>query len=225
MKPTSEQLLASISQTGMIPVFNHKELEVAKAVLDAAYTAGIRVFEFTNRQNNALEVFKGLKIYAEKYKDMYLGIGTIFTVQQVKEYLYADADFIVSPALIPEVAKYCQMKGVFWVPGCATVTEVFQAQKLGAVLVKAFPGNLLGVDFIKAVLSVMPGLKIMPTGGVEPTEENLQEWFRAGVTCVGMGSQLIKKDLLQDKKYDELNEKFTQTISIIKNINQKTEKS
>lgn len=216
MKPTSEQLLASISKTGIIPVFNHKDIEVAKAVLDAAYNAGIRVFEFTNREANALAVFKALKIYAEKYDDLYLGIGTIFTVQQVKEYLYAEADFIVSPALIPEVAKYCEMKGIFWVPGCATLSEVFQAKKLGATLVKAFPGNLLGPDFIKAVLSVMPDIKMMPTGGVEPTEDNLREWFGAGVTCVGMGSQLFRKDWLSEKQYDSLQEKITHTISIVK---------
>jgi len=218
MKPTSEQLMTSISRTGMIPVFNHTDIEVAKAVLDAAYNSGIRVFEFTNREKNALEVFKALKIYAEKYDGLYLGIGTIFTVQQVKEYLYAEADFIVSPALIPEVARYCQMKGVFWVPGCATVTEVFKAKKLGATLVKAFPGNLLGAEFIKAVLSVMPDLKMMPTGGVEPTEENLRGWFGAGVTCVGMGSQLINKELLKDRKFDELEEKFSDAINIIKDL-------
>ena len=216
MKPTSEQLLASISKTGIIPVFNHKDIDVAKAVLDAAYNAGIRVFEFTNREANALAVFKALKIYAEKYDDLYLGIGTIFTVQQVKEYLYAEADFIVSPALIPEVAKYCEMKGIFWVPGCATLSEVFQAKKLGATLVKAFPGNLLGPDFIKAVFSVMPDIKMMPTGGVEPTEDNLREWFGAGVTCVGMGSQLFRKDWLSEKQYDSLQEKITHTISIVK---------
>jgi len=222
MKPSSEQLLASISKTGIIPVFNHKDIEVAKAVLDAAYNAGIRVFEFTNREQNALQIFKALKIYAEKYDDLYLGIGTIFTVQQVKEYLYAEADFIVSPALIPEVANYCQMKGVFWVPGCATVSEVFQAKKLGATLVKAFPGNLLGPDFIKAVLSVMPDVKMMPTGGVEPTEENLQEWFTSGVTCVGMGSQLFRNDWLNDENYYLLEEKIAQTISAVKHIRHET---
>lgn len=220
MKPTSDELLASISKTGIIPVFNHKELEVSKAVLDAAYNAGIRVFEFTNRQPNALEVFKALKIYAEKYDDLYLGIGTIFTVQQVKEYLYAEADFIVSPALIPEVAHYCQMKGIFWVPGCGTVSEVFQAKKLGASLVKAFPGNLLGPGFIKAVLSVIPDVKMMPTGGVEPTEENLQEWFDSGVTCVGMGSQLFRKDWLEGNQYGMLEEKIADTISVVKKIRQ-----
>lgn len=218
MKPTASEVLESISKTGIIPVFNHKDIEVAKAVLDASYQAGIRVFEFTNREQNAVEIFTALKIYAEKYDDLYIGIGTIFTVDQVKKFLYAEADFIVSPALIPDVAKYCQMKGVFWIPGCATVSEVYQAKTLGATLIKAFPGNLLGPDFIKAVLSVLPDLKIMPTGGVEPSEENLKAWFGAGVTCVGMGSQLIQKDWLAEKKYDLLQEKISTTIQVLKNI-------
>jgi len=214
MKPKESELIESISKTGLIPVFNHKDIEVAKAVLDAAYHAGIRVFEFTNRENNAVEVFKKLKLYAERYDDLFLGIGTIFTVQQAKDFLYAGADFIVSPALIPEVAKYCNMKGEFWVPGCATLSEVFQAKTYGATLVKAYPGNLLGPDFIKAVLSVLPDLMMMPTGGVEPSKENLNSWFGAGVTCVGMGSQLFRKDWLTEKKYDLLQEKISEILHV-----------
>jgi 2-dehydro-3-deoxyphosphogluconate aldolase / (4S)-4-hydroxy-2-oxoglutarate aldolase len=225
MKPTSEQLLESISRSGIIPVFNHKDIEVAKAVVDASYKAGIRVFEFTNREENALEVFKALRIYAEKYDDLFMGIGTVFTVKQVQDFLYAEADFIVSPALIPEVAKYCQMKGVFWIPGCATITEVNQARNLGAILIKAFPGNLLGPDFIKAVLSVMPEVKMMPTGGVEPSEENLRKWFGAKVTCVGMGSQLFQKDWLEQGQYELLQEKIADTIAIVNEIQNKTVKS
>lgn len=218
MKPTAQELLENINKTGIIPVFNHKDIEVAKAVLDAAYHAGIRVFEFTNREQNAAEVFTALKIYAEKYTDLYIGIGTIFTVDQVKKFLYSNADFIVSPALIPEVARYCHMKGIFWVPGCATLSEVYQAKRLGATLIKAFPGNLLGPEFIKAVLSVLPDLKMMPTGGVEPSSENLKSWFGAGVTCVGMGSQLIQKEWLKANKYDLLQQKIIDTIEIVKNI-------
>jgi len=225
MKPTSEQLLDSISRTGIIPVFNHIDIEVAKAVVDASYKAGIRVFEFTNREKNALEVFKALRIYAEKYEDLYMGIGTIFTVKQVQDFLYAEADFIVSPALIPEVARYCHMKGIFWIPGCATLTEVYQARSLGATLVKAFPGNLLGPDFVKAVLSVMPDVKMMPTGGVEPTEDNLKEWFGAKVTCVGMGSQLFKKEWLNESQYDLLQDKIAHTIEIVNDIKNQTVKS
>jgi 2-dehydro-3-deoxyphosphogluconate aldolase/(4S)-4-hydroxy-2-oxoglutarate aldolase len=110
------------------------------------------------------------------------------------------------------------MKGVFWVPGCATVTEVHQAKSMGALLVKAFPGNLLGAGFIKAVLSVMPDIRMMPTGGVEPTLENLSEWFKAGVHCVGMGSQLFDKKAIEDGQFEVLESNIKKTLSNIREL-------
>ncbi|AFL85600.1 2-keto-3-deoxy-6-phosphogluconate aldolase [Belliella baltica DSM 15883] len=211
-------ILQAMTDSGMIPVFNHKDIEVSKSVLAAAYKAGVRVFEFTNREENAFEIFKALKIYSEEFEGMYLGIGTIFTAADAQRFIFAGADFIVSPALIPEVANFCTMKGMLWVPGCATVTEVFQAKTLGAQLVKAFPGNLLGAGFIKAVKSIMPDMKMMPTGGVEPTRTNLSEWFGSGVHCVGMGSQLFFKKVIESGQYEILQEKISATLTLIKSI-------
>lgn len=207
-----------MSETGMIPVFNHKDLDIAKKVLDTSYEAGIRVFEFTNRESNALEVFKKLKIYAEKYSDLLLGIGTIFTKEDARRFYFAEADFVVSPALIPDVAAFCNMKGKFWIPGCATLTEVYHAKTLGASLVKAFPGNLLGAGFVKAVLSVLPEVKIMPTGGVEPTLENLSIWFKSGVHCVGMGSQLFDKKAIESGGFESLSNNIKSTLNIIQSL-------
>jgi 2-dehydro-3-deoxyphosphogluconate aldolase/(4S)-4-hydroxy-2-oxoglutarate aldolase len=218
MKLNHQEILNSMSSTGMIPVFNHANVAIAKSVLDAAYSAGIKVFEFTNRGAHSLEVFSALKLYSEKYQDLALGIGTIFSVEEAKNFIYAGADFIVSPALVKEVAEYCTMKGVLWIPGCATVTEVFQAKSLGAKLIKAFPGNLLGPDFIKAVKSIMPDVKLMPTGGVEPTEANLSSWFKSGVFCVGMGSQLFDKREIENKEFDALTEKVKKALDTIQEI-------
>lgn len=207
-----------MTDSGMIPVFNHKDIEVAKSVLAAAYKAGVRVFEFTNREENAFEVFKSLKIYSEELEGMYLGIGTIFTAADAQRFIYAGADFIVSPAVIPDVSSFCTMQGMLYVPGCATVSEVFQAKSLGAQLIKAFPGNLLGASFIKAVKSIMPDVMMMPTGGVEPTKENLSEWFGSGVHCVGMGSQLFDKKVIESGHYEILQEKICATLALIKSI-------
>ncbi|ERM82719.1 hypothetical protein P872_04165 [Rhodonellum psychrophilum GCM71 = DSM 17998] len=218
MKMNQQVILDSMSGTGMIPVFNHANVEIATGVLDAAYAAGIKVFEFTNRGTHSLEVFSALKLHSEKYQDLFLGIGTIFSVEEAKNFLYAGADFIVSPALVPEVALYCTMKGVLWIPGCATVTEVFQAKTLGAKLIKAFPGNLLGPDFIKAVKSIMPDVKLMPTGGVEPTAANLTSWFNSGVFCVGMGSQLFDKKEIENKEFDVLTKKIKEALETIQEI-------
>lgn len=218
MKFSNNEMLQAMSDTGMIPVFNHVDIEVAKGVLDASYKAGIRVFEFTNRATNSLEVFKELYAYAGKYSDLVMGIGTIFTTDVASDFIDAGADFIVSPALIPELAVFCNSKEIFYVPGCATMSEIFQAKKLGATLVKAFPGNVVGSAFVAAAKSVYPELHIMPTGGVEPTEENLKEWFDAGVYCVGMGSQLFKKDWIKNQQYDLLENKIAETLKVIKNI-------
>lgn len=218
MKMNHQVILDSMSRTGMIPVFNHPNIEIAKGVLDAAYAAGIKVFEFTNRGAHSLEVFSALKLHADKYQDLFLGIGTIFRIEEAKSFLYAGADFIVSPALIPDIANYCTMKSILWIPGCATVTEVFQARSLGAKLIKAFPGNLLGPDFIKAVKSILPDIRIMPTGGVEPTADNLYSWFRSGVFCVGMGSQLFDKGQIENREFDVLSEKIKNTLETIKEI-------
>jgi 2-dehydro-3-deoxyphosphogluconate aldolase/(4S)-4-hydroxy-2-oxoglutarate aldolase len=218
MTTEHQQILNRMSETGMIPVFNHKDIDIAKKVLDTSYEAGVRVFEFTNREANALEVFKKLKLYAEKYPDLLLGIGTIFSREEARRFYFAEADFVVSPALIPEVAAFCNMKGKFWIPGCATLTEVFQAKSLGASLVKAFPGNLLGAGFVKAVLSVLPEIKIMPTGGVEPTEENLSVWFNSGVHCVGMGSQLFDKKAIENGDFKSLANNIKTTLNIIQSL-------
>ncbi|MFC5626313.1 bifunctional 4-hydroxy-2-oxoglutarate aldolase/2-dehydro-3-deoxy-phosphogluconate aldolase [Algoriphagus winogradskyi] len=218
MRFSNSEMLKAMSETGMIPVFNHVDIEVAKGVLDASYKAGIRVFEFTNRATNSLEVFRELYAYAGKYPDMVMGIGTIFTTEDANAFIEAGADFIVSPALIPELAVFCNSKDVFWVPGCATMSEIFQAKKLGATLVKAFPGNVVGSAFVAAAKSVYPELHIMPTGGVEPTQENLKEWFDAGVYCVGMGSQLFKKDWIKNQQYDLLENKIKETLQVIKSI-------
>ena len=218
MRFSNSDMLKAMSETGMIPVFNHVDIEVAKGVLDASYKAGIRVFEFTNRATNSLEVFKALYAYAGKYPDMVMGIGTIFTTEDANAFIEAGADFIVSPALIPELAVFCNSKDVLWIPGCATMSEIFQAKKLGATLVKAFPGNVVGSAFVSAAKSVYPELHIMPTGGVEPTEENLKEWFDAGVYCVGMGSQLFKKDWIKNQQYDLLENKIADTLHVIKSI-------
>ena len=218
MKFTTSSMLQTMNETGMIPVFNHTDISIAKGVLDASYQAGIRVFEFTNRTENSLQVFRELVQYAEKYQDLVMGIGTIFTVEDAGAFIEAGAQFIVSPALVPELAVYCNSKDFFWIPGCATMSEIYSAKKLGATLVKAFPGNVVGPAFVAAAKSVYPDLYIMPTGGVEPTEPNLSEWFKAGVFCVGMGSQLFKKEWIKNRQFDLLENKIADTLKLIKNL-------
>ncbi len=177
----------------LVPVFYHADTETCKTVLQAAYNGGVRVFEFTNRGENALEVFSGLVKYAkENCPDLLLGIGTIATGESAQQFIDAGADFVVQPFTTPAVGEVCRKNGIPWIPGTMTVTEIQQATVLGAEMVKIFPGNVLGSAYIKALRGPLPRVKIMVTGGVEPTEASIREWFSAGVNAVGLGSQLFK---------------------------------
>ncbi len=211
-------IIQVMEQTGIIPVFNHSDIEIAKQVLDVSYQAGVRVFEFTNRGENALEVFTELAKFSKNYDDLILGIGTIFDRKIARSYLDVGAQFIVSPALVPELADFANKENILWIPGCSTVTEVYRATKLGAILIKAFPGNILGPAFVKAIKSVLPWVKVMPTGGVSADKDNLEAWFSTGVSCVGMGSKLFKPEYINDNNFEELSAIIHQILRTIENI-------
>lgn len=215
---SKHEIVDAMETTGMIPVFNHTDVSIAKKVLDASYEAGIRVFEFTNRGANALEVFTELNKYSQNYEDLVLGIGTIFNTVSAEAFCKAGAEFIVSPALIPEIAEYANTNTVMYIPGCGSVTEVFTATQLGCEVIKVFPGNVLGPAFVKATKAVLPQIKVMPTGGVAPTQENLSAWFNAGVSCVGMGSQLFKASDFEGDTFTGLTHKIQDALMLIKTI-------
>jgi 2-dehydro-3-deoxyphosphogluconate aldolase / (4S)-4-hydroxy-2-oxoglutarate aldolase len=210
------QVASIMNSAGMIPVFYHADAEVAKQVINACYKGGCKVFEYTNRGEKARTNFPAIKTYVrENCPGMILGIGSILNVEQAKEFAGLGADFIVSPILDKETGKWCIKNNIYWVPGCGTLTECAKAMKIGADIIKVFPGNVLGPGFVKAVLGPMPMLKLMPTGGVEPTEKSLGEWFRAGVVCIGMGSQLISSGVLKDKDFGKLESDVKNTLQII----------
>jgi len=218
MEFSKEEILAAINRTGIIPVFYHADLEIAKGVVEACYNGGIRVFEFTNRGENAFSVFVKLVDYAKKFKGLILGIGTVMDVSTTEKFIKAGAKFIVSPILKKEMGATCKAHDKLWIPGCGTLTEIVSAKEAGAQLIKIFPGSVLGPGFVSAVLPVVPDLKLMPTGGVEPTKENLKAWFDAGVFCVGIGSGLISKEIIHEKQWKKLEKKVAQSLSIVNKI-------
>jgi 2-dehydro-3-deoxyphosphogluconate aldolase / (4S)-4-hydroxy-2-oxoglutarate aldolase len=214
-----ETIISVIKTQGTIPLFYHDSEAITIDTVDALYKAGIRVFEYTNRGENALTNFKALvKTRAEKWPDLWLGIGTIKTINDVKNYADAKADFIICPGVFADVAEACKQLDLFWVPGCMTPTEVTAAEALGATLVKIFPGNVVGAGFISAIKDLFPKLLFMPTGGVDGTEENLTTWFNAGVVAVGMGSKLIDKKTLDEKQFSALTERTIHALALIKKI-------
>lgn len=210
----------TMEETGIIPVFYHSDIEVAKQVVKASYEGGIRAFEFTNRGDFAHEVFADLVKWADKEcPELILGIGSIVDPATAALYIQLGANFIVGPLLNPEIFKICNRRLIAYSPGCATTSEIGLAQELGAEIVKVFPGgNVGGPSFVKNIKGPMPWSKIMVTGGVEPTNQSLTDWFKAGVTCVGIGSNLFPNEVLKSGDWHKISELCKKSLSIVKKI-------
>lgn len=218
MTDRENKMIEIMQGTGIVPLFSHDNPEVAQQIVEAAYKGGVRIVEFTNRKKNALEVFTQLVKNRKAYPDMLLGIGTVMDAGTTEKFIGAGADFIISPILKPEMAEVCRQHNVPWVPGCATLTEIVNARDLGAAVIKVFPGSVLGPGFVSSIMPVVPDLKLMITGGVELTEQNLTAWFKAGSLCVGMGSNLFTKEIIEDQAWDQLQLKISQALSIARKI-------
>ena len=210
----------AMEETGLVPLFYHPEAQVCREVITACHDGGARVFEFTNRGDFAHEVFAEVRKWASKeLPDMMIGAGSVPDAQTAAIFMQMGADFIVSPSLNPEVARICNRRKVLWIAGCGTVTEISQAEELGAEIVKIFPGSSVGgPSFVRAVKGPCPWTSIMPTGGVEPTLENLSGWFAAGVTCVGMGSALVTDKIVKAGDWKSLEKTVQETLGIIKKV-------
>ncbi|MEY8489038.1 bifunctional 4-hydroxy-2-oxoglutarate aldolase/2-dehydro-3-deoxy-phosphogluconate aldolase [uncultured Parabacteroides sp.] len=212
------QVLDAIVSTGMVPVYYNKDVEVAKQVVKACYEGGVRAFEFTNRGDFAHEVFAELnKFAAKECPDLVLGVGSIVDAGTASLYLQLGANFIVGPLFNPEIAKVCNRRLVPYTPGCGSVSEIGFAQEVGCDLCKIFPaGNVGGPSFIKNIKAPMPWSMIMATGAVEPTEENLSAWFKAGVTCVGMGSKLFPNEMIAAGNWEAISALCRDALATIK---------
>ncbi len=209
-------VLQKIGATGMVPVFYHKDAEVAKHVIKACYEGGVRAFEFTNRGEFAHEVFgECAKYVAHECPDLALGVGSIVDAPTAALYIQLGACFVVGPLFNPEIALVCNRRLIPYCPGCGTVSEIGKAQEMGCDLTKLFPGDVYGPAFVKGIMAPCPWSKIMVTGGVSPTEENLTAWVKAGVYCVGMGSKLFPKDRVEVGDWDYVTNKCRESLTFI----------
>jgi 2-dehydro-3-deoxyphosphogluconate aldolase/(4S)-4-hydroxy-2-oxoglutarate aldolase len=208
-----------MKDTGMVPLFFHSDIELSKNILKACYKGGARLMEFTARGDFAHEVFGELTKYAIKeLPGMILGVGSVTDAASASLYMALGANFIVTPVLREDIAIVCNRRKVLWSPGCGSLTEIAKAEELGCEIVKLFPGDIYGPEFVKGIKGPQPWTSIMPTGGVTPTEDNLKGWFDAGVTCVGLGSQLISKDIIANKDYAKLEQDVKNALDIIKSV-------
>lgn len=219
-KFTRIQVAIKMSETGMVLVFFHPDINICLKVLKACYDGGVRVFEFTNRGDFAHEIFAELNKYAVKeLPEMILGIGSVVDAGTASLYIQLGANFVVSPVLNEDMAKVCNRRKIFWTPGCGSLSEINHAEELGAEVVKIFPAAQIGgPKFVESIKGPCPWTNIMPTGGVEPTEENLSKWFKSGVFCVGIGSQLITNEIIESQDYIALKEKISVTMEIIRKL-------
>ena len=209
-------VLNKIGSTGMVPVFYHKDAEIAKKVVKACYDGGVRAFEFTNRGDFAHEVFaEVVKFAAKECPELALGIGSVVDAPTAALYIQLGACFVVGPLFNPDIVPVCNRRLVPYCPGCGTVSEIGKAQELGCDLCKLFPGDVYGPAFVKGMMAPCPWTKLMVTGGVAPTKENLTAWVKAGVYCVGMGSKLFPKEEVAAGNWQYITDKCKEALGYI----------
>jgi 2-dehydro-3-deoxyphosphogluconate aldolase/(4S)-4-hydroxy-2-oxoglutarate aldolase len=213
-------VLNAVHNTGIVPVFYNGDIEKAKGIAKACVAGGITVLEFTNRGDHAWEVFSALHKFCQKeLPEAILGAGSVLDASTASLYIANGASFIVGPVTNPDVAKVCNRRKVPYIPGCGTASEISYAEELGADIVKIFPGTSVGgPGFVKDVLAPMPWSSIMPTGGVDITEESLRPWFEAGVVSVGMGSKLVSADVVKNNDWATLEARSKQVLALIKKL-------
>lgn len=215
------QVFKTMQGQGLVPLFYHPDIEVCKGVVAACYRAGSRVVEFTNRGDFAHEVFSALNKYAQsELPGMALGVGSVTDAGTAALFIQLGANFIVSPALRDDVALTCNRRKVPYLPGCGTLTEIGRAEELGCEVIKLFPGSIYTPQFVKDLKGPQPWTSIMPTGGISITRDSLTAWFGAGVTCVGMGSQLISREILEQKDFATLESRVGEALAMINDIRQ-----
>lgn len=210
----------TIIETGLVPLFYQADLAKAQAIVSACLKGGARVVEFTNRGEQAYPVFSELARRVES--STILGVGSISDAPTAALFIASGANFIVGPSFNPEIARLCNRRKIAYIPGCATETEIAHAEEFGAEICKVFPGDALGPEFIRAVLAPSPWHRLMPTGGVDATEENVTAWIRAGAVAVGMGSKLIAASRVQAGDFDAIANQVSQILEWIRNVRAKS---
>ena len=213
-------VLTAMMEQGVIPVFYHPDVEVCINVIQACANGGAKCIEFTNRGDFASHVFYDVtRHFAKADPSVIMGVGSVVDAPTAGIYIANGARFVVGPVLNPDVAKVCNRRKIPYSPGCGSASEIGAAEELGVEIVKIFPGTQVGgPEFVKAVLGPMPWTRIMPTGGVDPTEESLSKWFGAGIVAAGIGSKLITSDRLKAKDYAGIEQNVRETIALIKKI-------
>ena len=211
------QVLNTLLDTGLLPIFSTPDLETAQRIVAACAAGGVGVIELTNRGEGAWHTFTELaRFVAAQYPDLILGVGTVMDAPTAALYMASGANFIVSPVLDAETAGVCNRRKVPYIPGCGTASEISTAEALGVEVIKVFPAQEVGgPDFLRAVRGPMPWSRLMPAWGVKATRESITEWIHAGAACLGMGSQLIRREWLAGGDFQAITENVRQVLAWI----------
>ena len=217
-------VLTAMMGQGVIPVFYHPDAQTCVNVIQACANGGARCIEFTNRGDFAAHVFLDVaRHFAKADPSVIMGVGSVVDAPTAGIYIANGAKFVVGPILNADVAKVCNRRMIPYSPGCGSASEISLAQELGCEIVKVFPGESVGgPTFVKNVLGPMPWTRIMPTGGVDPDEKSLREWFGAGIVAAGMGSKLITNDLLKAGDWKGIEDRVRKTVDLISSIRSET---
>jgi 2-dehydro-3-deoxyphosphogluconate aldolase / (4S)-4-hydroxy-2-oxoglutarate aldolase len=216
---SKKPVLMEIMRVGILPLYYCHSQTVSMDVARVLYKAGVRVIEYTNRGVAALENFTAMKmILSEELPMLHLGIGTVKSKEEAEAFVRAGADFIVAPIVNPEVAAVAKEAGLPWIPGCMTPTEIYQAQQLGAPVIKLFPANILKPEFLRSIFTVFMGQKFIPTGGMGIDEKIIRDWYQSGVAAVGIGNKLVTNEIMAEGAYDLLYEKTMELLEIVKKV-------
>jgi len=211
------EVLATIYAEGVVPVFYNADPDVAREVGRRLVKGGLSTIEFTNRGDGAVEVLADLMRWARReLPELVVGAGTVTDPATAGHVIDLGVNFVFAPSLSAEVAAVCNSRGVPYVPGCATLTEIQAAYDLGCEVVKLFPaGSIGGPSFLSAIRAPCPWVLAIPTGGVEPTTDSLAAWFDAGAPAVGMGSKLLPAGLVGTGDWDAIEQSVTAAVAAV----------
>lgn len=216
MKLSKDAVINKILEIGLVPPFHNRDLAISKKIVKACVEGGAEVIEFTNRGDLAYKRFSELAEWCDsKFHNVILGVGTIYDAPTASLYINSGTNFVVGPVLNPEISKVCNIRKVPYIPGCFTPSEILRAQSLGSDIVKVFPAKILGPGFISSFLGPFPRSKLMPSGGVKDSKEDIFSWFKAGASVLNIGSELIRKDLVKNRRFEEIKKRVKECLSLV----------
>lgn len=207
-----DKVLEQIQEIGIVPVVVLNDAKDAEPLAKTLCDGGLACAEVTFRTAAAEE---SIRIMSEKFPDMLVGAGTVLTTEQVDRAVAAGAKFIVSPGLNPRIVKYCVDKGILITPGCSNPSDIEQALEQGLEVVKFFPAEAAGgLKMIKAMAAPYVGVKFMPTGGIN--QNNVREYLAYDRILACGGSWMVKSDLVDAGKFDEIEKLARECVDIVK---------